>query len=72
MLPQFTFLRPVEWLDMNLATDSYELGYLMTFYFSGLNIPGMLIEKLNKIGNSSRSTNMEMKAYLDACYDECI
>lgn len=72
MLPQFTFLRPVEWLDMNLATDSYELGNLMTFYFSGLNMTGMLIQKLNKIGNTARTTNMEMKAYLDACYDECI
>ena len=72
MLPQFTFLRPVDWLDMNLATDSYELGNLMTFYFSGMNMTGMLIEKLNKIGMTTRTTNMEMKAYLDMCYDECI
>ena len=72
MLPQFTFLRPTEWLDMNLATDSYELGNLMTFYFSGMNMTGMLIERLNKIGMTSRTTNMEMKAYLDICYDDCI
>jgi hypothetical protein len=71
-LPQFTFLRPTEWLDMNLAMDSYELGNLMTFYFSGLNMTAMLIDKLNKIGLTSQTTNMEMKAYLDACYDECI
>ena len=72
MLPQFTFLRPVDWLDMNLATDSYELGNLMTFYFSGMNMTGMLIERLNKIGMTTRTTNMEMKAYLDMFYDECI
>lgn len=71
-LPQFTFLRPAEWLDMNLAMDSYELGNLMTFYFTGLNMTAMLIEKLNKIGMTTMTTNMEMKAYLDACYDESI
>ncbi len=72
VLPQFTFLRPTEWLDMNLAMDSYELGNMMTFYFTGLNMTGMLIERLNNIGMTSRTTNMEMKAYLDLCYDECI
>lgn len=72
MLPQFTFLRPTDWIDMNLATDSYELGNLMTFFFTGLNMTGMLIDRLNKIGMTSRTTNMEMKAYLDACYDDCI
>lgn len=72
VLPQFTFLRPKEWLDMNLAMDSYELGNLMTFYFTGLNMTAMLIEKLNRIGRTGRTTNLEMKAYLDASYDECI
>lgn len=72
VLEPFAFLRPTEWLDMNLAMDSYELGNLMTFYFSGLNMTAMLINKLKRIGLSSSTTDQEMKSYIDLCYSECI
>ena len=70
--PQFAFLRPAEWLDMNLAMDSYELGNLMTFYFSGLNMTALLIDKLKKIGMTTSTTNEEMKSYLDICFEQCV
>jgi serine/threonine protein kinase len=69
---EFAFLRPVEWLDMNLAMDSYELGNLMTFYFTGMNMTAMLIERLKKIGIAVGSTQHEMRSYLDVCYNDCI
>ena len=72
VLPPFSFLRPSEWLDMNLAMDSYELGNLMTFYFAGMNMTAMLIERLEKIGLTNSTTNQEMKSYLDVCYCDCI
>lgn len=70
--PQFAFLQPTEWLDMNLAMDSYELGNLMTFYFSGLNMTAMLVDKMKKIGMSTSTTNEEMKSYLDVCFEQSV
>lgn len=70
--PQFAFLRPVQWLDMNLAMDSYELGNLMTFYFSGMNMTALLMEKLKRIGMSVNTTNEEMKSYLDICFEQSV
>lgn len=71
-LPQFAFLRPSEWLDMNLAMDSYELGNLMVFYFSDLNMTALLLNKLNKIGLTDHTTQQEMKSYIEVCYAQCI
>lgn len=72
VFPEFVFLKPVDFLDRNLAMDSYMLGNLMTFYFSGLNMTAMLIERIKKIGLTSRPTNKEMMSYIEVCFDECV
>ena len=69
---EFAFLRPDNWLDRNLAIDSYELGNLMTFYFSGLNMTAMLIKKLQDVGIIKCGMEQEMRSYIEVCYDKCI
>lgn len=69
---EFAFLRPENWLDRNLAMDSYELGNLMTFYFTGLNMTAILIRKLQAIGITKCGTEQEMRSYIEICYDKCI
>lgn len=69
---EFVFYRPDDWLDLNLAMDSYELGNLMTFYFTGLNMTAMLIEKVKKIGLTTRPTVTEYRSYIEICFDECV
>ena len=72
IIPEFAFLRPENWLDRNLAMDSYELGNLMTFYFTGLNMTAMLVEKLKRIGITRCGTEQEMRSYIEVCYNECV
>lgn len=72
VLPEFAFIRPENYLNRNLAMDSYELGNLMTFYFTGLNMTALLIDKLRRIGIMNCGTEQEMKSYLEVCYDECV
>lgn len=69
---EFAFLRPKDWLDHNLAMDSYELGNLMTFYFTGLNMTALLISRLKEIGVTKCGDEHEMRSYIEICYDKCI
>ena len=69
---EFAFLRSENWLDRNLAMDSYELGNLMSFYFTGLNMTALLISKLREIGITKCGTETEMRSYLEICYNKCI
>lgn len=69
---EFSFLQPIDWYDRNLSMDSYLLGNLMTFYFTGLNMTALLKDKLLKIGISSYGTVEERKAYIDNFFAESI
>lgn len=69
---EFSFLQPLDWYDRNLAMDSYLLGNLMTFYFTGMNMTALIVNKLGYLGISSSSTITERKAYLDRCFNESL
>lgn len=70
--PGFTFLQPNDWYDRNLAMDSYLLGNLMTYYFTGLNMTSLVISKLRAYGISMISTFAERKSYLDHSFNESL
>lgn len=65
---EFAFLQPTEWFDRNLAMDSYLLGNLMTFYFTGLNMTAMLVRKLKVLGVSDRNTPEERMAFVNDAF----
>lgn len=69
---EFSFLQPEKWLDKNLAMDSYALGNLMTFYFSGLNMSALIISRFKKMGLASSSTREELLTYLNTFYQESL
>lgn len=69
---EFSFLQPSDWYDRNLAMDSYLLGNLMTFYFTGMNMTALIVNKLGVLGVSESSTMIERKAYLDRCFNESL
>lgn len=68
----FSFLQPSEWYDRNLAMDSYLLGNLMTFYFTGLNMTSLIIDKFRIYGFTGSGTLIERKAYLDNAFNESL
>lgn len=70
--PVFDFLMPKDWYDKNLAMDSYLLGNLMTFYFTGMNMTSILYHRLGKYGLSIANSFDERKAYLDREFNEAI
>ena len=69
---EYSFLQPNVWLDKNLAIDSYMLGNLMVFYFTGLNMTSILTYKLRSLGGALFGTIEERKAYLDRFYNDSI
>lgn len=69
---EFNFLRPTDWYDRNLAMDSYLLGNLISFYFTGLNMTALICNKLYLIGVSDKSTIVERMAYLTRCFNESL
>ena len=69
---EFAFLQPSDWYDRNLAMDSYLLGNLMTFYFTGMNMTALIVNKLCAFGVSETSSIIERKAYLDRCFNESL
>jgi len=68
ILPYFAFLRPIDWYDRNLSMDSYLLGNLMTFYFTGLNMTAMLVRNLKVLGFSDRNSPEERMAYVNDAF----
>lgn len=69
---EFSFLQPSDWYDRNLAMESYLLGNLITFYFTGMNMTALIVNKLGALGISDRSTLYERKAYLDRCFNDAL
>ena len=69
---EFSFLQPSDWYDRNLAMESYLLGNLITFYFTGLNMTALIVNKLGAFGFSYTCTFQERKAYLDRCFNESL
>ncbi|WP_288744806.1 protein kinase [uncultured Bacteroides sp.] len=69
---EFSFLQPTDWYDRNLAMESYLLGNLITFYFTGLNMTALIINKLGTLGISDTTTLKERKAYLDRCFNDSL
>lgn len=69
---EFSFMQPNDWYDRNLAMDSYLLGNLMTFYFTGLNMTALVLDKLKAMGITIAGTYQERKAYLDRCFNESL
>lgn len=65
---EFAFLQPKDWYDRNLAMDSYLLGNLMTFYFTGLNMTALIKDEFAKVGLSPICTLIERKSYLDNAF----
>lgn len=68
----FSFLQPLDWYDRNLAMDSYLLGNLMTFYFTGMNMTALIINKLGLLGVSESCSLIERKAYLERCFNQSL
>lgn len=69
---EFAFLQPKEWLDKNLAIDSYMLGNLIVYYFTGLNMTSMLTYKLRSLGGALLGTKEERKAYLERFFNDSV
>lgn len=69
---EFAFLQPAVWLDKNLSMDSYALGNLMTFYFSGLNMSALIVSKFKKMGLSASSSREELLTYLNTFFQESL
>ena len=69
---EFSFLQPTDWYDRNLAMESYLLGNLITFYFTGLNMTALIVNKLCALGVSDTSSFQERKAYLDRCFNDSL
>ena len=65
-------MQPTDWYDRNLAMESYLLGNLITFYFTGLNMTALIINKLGTLGISDTTTLKERKAYLDRCFNDSL
>ena len=69
----FDFLQPKEWTNKNLAIDSYMLGNLIAFYFTGLNMSALMISKLQMLGPIILfGTNEEKRGYVENFYNESI
>ena len=69
----FDFLQPKEWIDKNLAIDSYMLGNLMTFYFTGLNMTALVWSKLMTLGSVLYvGTAAEKRAYVNRFFNESV
>ena len=72
VIPDYAFLQPKQYLDRNLAMDSYQLGNLMTFYFTGLNMTALVMKNLKEMGVEGGGTEEEMRSYLQVAFDSSV